>query len=587
MRRFPVFTFVVVAVLICPIAITVAEPVGSVFTYQGRLKEAGQPFNGSADVTFRLFDAEVGGAQIGVDVALIALVIVDGLLTLDLDFGPDVFMGADRWIEIQVNTTVLAPRQPVTPAPYALFAFAGNEGPPGPAGAPGDSHWLLNGTSTYYTAGDVGIGTDAPSEALHVGGGNFLADRGGSPFSVTRSLTLGGARGFENVDYARIDFQNYDTDDGAVDYLGASIVSFNSGSGSDNGDLRFYTAESGSLTERMRIDETGHVGIGLQTPSYPLEVRTGGNRAIHAQSISPSGRGVFGIATAATGATQGVSGWSSSTSGQGVQGVAAATTGTNFGVSGESASTSGRGVFGLATATSGTNYGVYGKTNSGTGYAGYFEGGRNYFEGHVGIGTTSPLYPIHVDTSASRGVFATTSGFYGVYGVASASTSGIRYGSFFRSNGTDGRGVFGWTPAASGTTSGVYGQSESTTGRGVFGIATATSGTNYGVYGQTDSLSGRGVYGLATAVFDARTYGVYGQTDSSNSGAGVFGIATANGGTTVGVEGHNSSFEGTGVSGNAVAATGRTVGVKGSSRSTAGKGVSGLAQDAIGLTVGV
>ncbi len=38
------------AVVTCPIAITVAQPVGgSVFTYQGRLHQAGQPFNGSAE----------------------------------------------------------------------------------------------------------------------------------------------------------------------------------------------------------------------------------------------------------------------------------------------------------------------------------------------------------------------------------------------------------------------------------------------------------------------------------------------------------------------------------------------------------
>ncbi len=120
------------AAVACPIAITVADPVGEVVNYQGQLKEAGQAFNGLADVTFRLFDAEAGGVQIGVDVALIDLDIVDGLLTADLDFGPDVFPGADRWIEIQVGDTVLAPRQPVTAAPYAMFAFAGNEGPEGP-----------------------------------------------------------------------------------------------------------------------------------------------------------------------------------------------------------------------------------------------------------------------------------------------------------------------------------------------------------------------------------------------------------------------------------------------------------------------
>lgn len=38
----------------------------------------------------------------------------------------------------------------------------------------------------------------------------------------------------------------------------------------------------------------------------------------------------------------------------------------------------------------GTTYGVRGRVDSTAGYAGYFQGGRNYFEGNVGIGTTDP-----------------------------------------------------------------------------------------------------------------------------------------------------------------------------------------------------
>ncbi len=44
---------------------------GTAFTYQGQLKEAGQPYSGPADVTFRLFDAEAGGLQIGSDMELV------------------------------------------------------------------------------------------------------------------------------------------------------------------------------------------------------------------------------------------------------------------------------------------------------------------------------------------------------------------------------------------------------------------------------------------------------------------------------------------------------------------------------------
>jgi 3-isopropylmalate/(R)-2-methylmalate dehydratase small subunit len=54
--------------------------------------------------------------------------VTNGLFTVTLDFGAGVFTGASRWLEIGVRTnggasfTVLSPRQPLTPTPYALYA---------------------------------------------------------------------------------------------------------------------------------------------------------------------------------------------------------------------------------------------------------------------------------------------------------------------------------------------------------------------------------------------------------------------------------------------------------------------------------
>ena len=36
-------------------------PLSPAFTYQGRLKSAGQPFNGSANLVFKLYDASSAG----------------------------------------------------------------------------------------------------------------------------------------------------------------------------------------------------------------------------------------------------------------------------------------------------------------------------------------------------------------------------------------------------------------------------------------------------------------------------------------------------------------------------------------------
>ena len=101
---------------------------GAVFTYQGRLNDRGAPANGSYDLRFALFDASTSGSQIGVMLTNPAVVVSNGLFSAALDFGGSVFTGDARWLEIAVRTnsgsvfTTLTPRQPLTTAPYALYA---------------------------------------------------------------------------------------------------------------------------------------------------------------------------------------------------------------------------------------------------------------------------------------------------------------------------------------------------------------------------------------------------------------------------------------------------------------------------------
>ncbi|MFZ1947517.1 MAG: hypothetical protein WAW06_08205, partial [bacterium] len=97
--------------------------------------------------------------------------------------------------------------------------------------------------------------------------------------------------------------------------------------------------------------------------------------------------------------------WSSTSTlaGAGVQGVARSTTGGSYGVYGYARTPLGAGVFGWAEHATGVNYGVKGVTSSPNGFAGYFQGARNYFSGRVGIGTDSPDRMLHVRRGSSPG----------------------------------------------------------------------------------------------------------------------------------------------------------------------------------------
>ncbi len=122
------------AVMVTALTAAAQAPLGTAISYQGRLTQGGVPVDALADMQFTLWDVETGGTTpIAGPLALDGangsppVDVVEGLFTVELDFGADAFTGEERWLEIQVRVpagsglyTTRLPRQPLTATPYAL-----------------------------------------------------------------------------------------------------------------------------------------------------------------------------------------------------------------------------------------------------------------------------------------------------------------------------------------------------------------------------------------------------------------------------------------------------------------------------------
>lgn len=161
-----------------------AASVGTSFTYQGSLSQAGNPVNGSADVRVGLWDGSAGGAtQIGTTFTASNITITNSVFSVDLDFGAGAFNGDERWLEIAVRVPhdpgdtqpfiALNPRQSLRPAPYAMFALGMDA-----AALPAGGAWTLTSNlsidnATLYidqASNKVGVGRVPTTNKFEVEG---------------------------------------------------------------------------------------------------------------------------------------------------------------------------------------------------------------------------------------------------------------------------------------------------------------------------------------------------------------------------------------------------------------------------------
>lgn len=128
------------------------------------------------------------------------------------------------------------------------------------------AQWTQNGTKVYYNGGKVGIGTDNPTGILHI-----IGDFSQNDASVTGT---GGFIVLGNTDEANVSIDNNEImarNHGGIADLGLQA---------DGGTITVHGGSAIDLTQKVRITNTGSVGIGL------LNVPTGYKLAVNGKIIA-------------------------------------------------------------------------------------------------------------------------------------------------------------------------------------------------------------------------------------------------------------------------------------------------------------
>ena len=247
MRMTKMIAIMVLGLIVSLDVVCRAEPMGTAWTYQGRLMDLEQPANGLYDFLFKLYNEPNGTSPyIPLTNDVNDIDVIDGYFTVELDFGSGVFDGDARWLEILVRPgdsidirdyITLNPRQEVIPTPYALHT----------RGIFVDS------------SNNIGIGTTNPRQKLHIMEGGIAFTDSVNPI------------------------------DERLLYLGIT------GIGPDSRGYKFsWRNDDGSLrSDAMILDRTGdvyfmggNVGIGTPSPLYDLHINDSDNAYVKTESAS-------------------------------------------------------------------------------------------------------------------------------------------------------------------------------------------------------------------------------------------------------------------------------------------------------------
>jgi hypothetical protein len=351
----------------------------------------------------------------------------------------------------------------------------------------GDSDWIISGNNMYSgVSGNVGIGTTSPFAKL-------VVSNSAAPDGPTIGMRTGGS-GSTNT-FFEIFKNDYDAGYtinqarkglSITDNSTTWTISTNRNAGDWGQKLRFgtlTTAENytSGFNDWMVIQDNGNVGIGTTSPTSKLDVQNTfdgpyglcdikaqagvmnasfggyGIRVMNSDNRNyPYGGDIYGgyFSTIAPPSyscpdycTRSYSVFSEVLYNEsGGPDISYAVYGKNS-LNGSVGALGCRDFYGGGPGDAGVygysnSYGVYGKSGSSNGYAGYFTGGRNYFQGNVGIGTANPTEKLEVADGTIKATNSATTG-KAVYGEASNNDDSVKFGGYFTAAGPNGVGVYG------------------------------------------------------------------------------------------------------------------------------------------------
>jgi hypothetical protein len=259
----------------------------------------GLPANGSYDLMFTLFNTNCNGAAIAGPVTNSATVVSNGLFTATIDFGAGVFAGSNCWLEIAVQTnggggfTTLAPRQQVTPTPYAIYSA--NAGTAITASTAGSATTASSATSATTAATANNFSGSLAGDVTGTQGSTVVSGVGGqSAASVASGTAAANAATSANTPNTIVQR------DASGNFVAGTITAASySGSGAGLTNLNATAISSGTIP-------TGVLTSGTTNLPGHLLVVTGGTREItfNGQSLTNiQGSNVVGTVTQAITAT--------------------------------------------------------------------------------------------------------------------------------------------------------------------------------------------------------------------------------------------------------------------------------------------